>query len=172
MTLLYSFALYFIIYWFIGWIVDTIFHTIHSWKLKKWWTFFYWPFSTIYALPCAILGLILDNLSINPYILIFTCAILLTLWEYLVAVAMESFYQKKFWDYSKRKCNYKGRICLEMSIVWALLVAFFVLFLHWFVLSLIAEVPIDLIKSLLIFFYILFFIDSALSFKKNLNEKK
>lgn len=41
--------------------------------------------------------------------------------EYFTGWLMESLLKMKYWDYSQRKYNIKGRICLRSSLFWGLL---------------------------------------------------
>lgn len=41
-----------------------------------------------------------------------------TLLEFVSAIMAEYFFQKRLWDYSDNKLNYKGYICLKFSIYW------------------------------------------------------
>ena len=48
-----------------------------------------------------------------------------------------------WWDYSKKKYNYKGIICLESSVGWGFLGIFFFCFLNGFMQSIVARIPVQ-----------------------------
>ena len=41
-----------------------------------------------------------------------------TMLELATGIVMESIFKIKYWDYSRKKYNYKGYICLSSSVVW------------------------------------------------------
>ena len=47
-----------------------------------------------------------------------------TVVEYAIAVLLEKLFHASWWDYSKKKFNIKGRVCLERSVEWGLLTVF------------------------------------------------
>lgn len=44
-----------------------------------------------------------------------------TIFEFLVSVAMEAVFKLRFWDYSRKPFQYKGRVCLQNAVCWGLL---------------------------------------------------
>ena len=60
-----------------------------------------------------------------------------TILEYLTAVLMETIFHTSWWDYSKNRFNFQGRICLGASLGWGVftVVLFYVLqpFVEWIV---------------------------------------
>lgn len=73
-------------------------------------------------------------------LLFFVGALTATGFEYLVGRAMQRLFGDFWWDYSEKKFNYKGILCLESTMGWGLLALFVILFLHktvfWLVLRL------------------------------------
>ncbi len=55
------------------------------------------------------------------YLVFFLGIILATLLEYITSVLMEFLFHAKWWDYSKNRFNFQGRICLLASIFWGFL---------------------------------------------------
>ncbi len=41
-----------------------------------------------------------------------------TILEYITGVIMEAIFKVRYWDYSKKKYNFRGYICLSSSIAW------------------------------------------------------
>jgi uncharacterized membrane protein len=91
----------------------------------------------------------------HNYVLVFALAfILLSAWEYAVGALLEKFFKTKYWDYSNKKINIKGRVCLENSIAWAVLGFIFIEWLHPLIVSFIQSLPNDIVTniSLILFF--------------------
>lgn len=57
----------------------------------------------------------------NTFFLFIGCGILATIVEWLTGKLLERLNSHKWWDYSKKKWNYDGYICLQYSLLWAVL---------------------------------------------------
>jgi len=75
----------------------------------------------MYAIAMSILVVIESTFKINVYYLIPLCFIIPTIVEYVTGIIMRNHFNKKYWDYTDVKYNFKGIICLEFSIAWTLL---------------------------------------------------
>lgn len=130
---------YFIIYSFLGWVMESIVRTIAERKLINT-GFLKGPFCPIYGIGAMIMFLFLDKFENKPILLFFISIIVLTIWEYLVGVLLEKMFKTKYWDYSDKKFNFQGRICLENSIYWGILGVVFVKYIHPFIQNLVSNV--------------------------------
>jgi len=79
------------------------------------------PFILIYGTGGAILIWGFKPLAKKPVLLFFIGMIIMTLFEYLVAVFCELVLDQKLWDYTDKFMNFQGRICLVSSIAWGVL---------------------------------------------------
>ena len=59
--------------------------------------------------------------------------IIFTVFEYIVAVILESLFGLRWWDYSNERFNFQGRISLPYSIAWGIVGVIFVDKIHPFV---------------------------------------
>ncbi|WP_346869656.1 putative ABC transporter permease [Clostridium sp. UBA5119] len=119
-----SFLLYFtfnfFFYGFVGWIIENLFcYCIRGHFQKD--GFLSGPFKPMYAIAMSILVVIESTFKINVYYLIPLCFIIPTIVEYVTGIIMRNHFNKKYWDYTDVKYNFKGIICLEFSIAWTLL---------------------------------------------------
>lgn len=76
------------------------------------------PVCTIYGFGAVIVYLILKPISGNIILLYLGGVIVPTILEYATAVLMETLFHTSWWDYSKNKYNFQGRICLGASLGW------------------------------------------------------
>ena len=77
--------------------------------------------------------------------------------EYLVSYAMEKLFNARWWDYSERKLNINGRVCLRYSIFWGLLGVLWIKYVYPMVESFISK--FNKVKaSYLMYFLIVFMI--------------
>lgn len=122
-------AFYFIIYSMAGWLMESIYRSVVERKFVNS-GFMYGPYCPIYGFGTLIMILVLQNFKNNVTILFMVSFVVLSFWEYIVAIYLEKVYHTKYWDYSDEKMNIKGRICLENSIYWGILGVVFTLLIH------------------------------------------
>ena len=147
----YSFLeiiIYFITYSFLGWVMESIFRSISEKKIINT-GFLKGPFCPIYGVGAIIMLLFLKKFADNLAVLFIVSVVVLTIWEYLVGVLLEKLFHTKYWDYSKNKFNFQGRICLMNSIFWGILGVVFVKYIHPAIENLIEKIDV----RILIFVY-------------------
>ena len=101
------------------------------------------------------------QLAGNTVGLYLAAMIMATMMELVTARAMIRLFGSFWWDYSKKKFNYKGIICLESSLGWGLLGIVYFRFLNGFLLHLTGFVPERFEKRMavmLVLFYLTDFI--------------
>lgn len=108
---------WFIIYSFFGWVWETCYVSIKTGKYVNR-GFINGPFCTIYGCGAVSVYLILRPVSDNLFFLFVGGIVVATVLEYLTAVLMESIFHTSWWDYSDKKFNFQGRICLGASLGW------------------------------------------------------
>jgi len=120
---------YFLIYSFLGWILETVYKSVLQKKYVNS-GFLFGPFCPIYGFGAVILYLFLDSFKDNLVLVFLIGMIIFSIWECVVGYWLEKFFNTKYWDYSNEKFNFKGRICLRMSLIWGLLGVIFTYVLH------------------------------------------
>lgn len=117
----------------IGWILEFTYRSIVTKTIVN-------PgFMTGCVVPLYGFGAVILNLLCNLFlpiesdykvILIFLFSVIfLTTLEYITGLLLVKLFNLKLWDYSKRKCNYKGFICIEFSFIWGFLSLLFYIFI-------------------------------------------
>lgn len=125
-------VLYFFIYAFLGWTLETIFGLVTLGKFVKR-GFLYGPLCPMYGFAAVSMILLLRNIKTNTIWKFFICMITFTVFEYVVAVVLESLFELRWWDYSNEVLNFQGRISLPYSIAWGIIGVIFVEKIHPFV---------------------------------------
>lgn len=127
---------WFFIYSFLGWVWESAYVSVKEKRLVNR-GFVTGPVCTIYGCGAVAVYLILRPVSDNPLFLFLGGVIVPTILEYLTAVLMENIFHTSWWDYSKNRFNFQGRICLGASLGWGVftVVLFYVLqpFVQWIV---------------------------------------
>lgn len=114
---LFNILTYFVIYSFLGWVMESIVRSVSEKKLINT-GFLVGPMCPIYGIGAMIMLLFLDRFENNILLLFIVSIVVLTIWEYLVGVLLETIFKTKYWDYSDQKFNFQGRVCLTNSICW------------------------------------------------------
>ncbi len=124
---LYHIANWFYIYSFFGWLWESSYVSVKEKKLVNR-GFVAGPVCTIYGFGAVIVYLILKPISGNLPVLYLGGVIVPTILEYVTALLMENLFHTSWWDYSRNKYNFQGRICLGASLGWGVfsLILFYV----------------------------------------------
>ena len=124
--------LYFFIYSLLGWILETTFCLVTLGVFNKR-GFLYGPVCPMYGFAAVIMIELLKNVKTNTLGKFGICMIVFTIFEYIVAVVLESLFGLRWWDYSNERFNFQGRISLPYSIAWGIVGVIFVDKIHPFV---------------------------------------
>ena len=112
--------MFFFIYCFLGWIWESTYVSIAEHKLTN------RGFLRGPAIPIYGFGAIMIILATTPfrgqYIKEFFMGMLAaTVFELIVGILMERIFKIRYWDYSHKRFQFKGYICLESSLCWGVM---------------------------------------------------
>lgn len=88
-----------------------------------------------------------------------------SLLEYITSYAMEKLFKARWWDYSNKKFNINGRICLETMVPFGILGLGIMYVTNPILLNMFSRIPIVVLHILAITFLIAFVTDSTISLK-------
>lgn len=110
----------FLVYSFLGWVLETAAGTI---KKKRFTNrgFTTGPFCGVYGTAAVLMAAALQELRGNPVFLFLGCAAVATAVEWITGKTFERLNRKKWWDYSEKRWNFDGYICLSYSVLWGIL---------------------------------------------------
>lgn len=118
MATLSLYIVWFIAYSFAGWVWETALCSITSKKFVNR-GFLNGPYCPIYGFGALIDIVALGSLS-HPVPLFLAGGVLACVLEYLTSYGMEYYFHARWWDYSDKRFNLNGRICLEGFLVFGL----------------------------------------------------
>lgn len=167
---LFNILTYFVIYSFLGWVMESIVRSVSEKKLINT-GFLVGPMCPIYGIGAMIMLLFLDRFENNILLLFIVSIVVLTIWEYLVGVLLETIFKTKYWDYSEQKFNFQGRVCLTNSICWGILGVLFVKGIHPAIIKLLEKVDIHILHYVIFIITIVAIVDMILSIIKLKNIK-
>ncbi len=166
-----KYIMLFFIYSFAGWLMESLGDTV---KKKKFINrgFLIGPYCPIYGCGVILITILLQKYSDDIFIIFFMSIFISGILEYSTSYLMEKIFKARWWDYSERKFNINGRICLETLIPFGIAGTFILYVVNPFLLKYIEMIPstvLHIISGILVFIYIL---DLIVSFKIILNLKE
>ena len=105
---------------FLGWLMEVMVVIFKERKIVNR-GFLIGPCCPIYGFGGLIMTLLLQNIKNNPIILFLLSLLICSVLEYGTSYVMEKLFHARWWDYSNRKFNINGRICLTNMIAFGLL---------------------------------------------------
>lgn len=161
----------FFIYSFLGYICEVIYCSICQRKLVNR-GYLYMPICPIYGFGAIIIIFSMTPIYKHWYLVLILGILLTSLLEYITSYVMELIFHMRWWDYSKRKFNINGRVCLRNSLMFGALVIIVMYLIHPLILNLLDIIGLNLIRILNIILIIAIVIDLIFSTIKNINLSK
>ena len=119
MLMLEYLFLWFLFYSFAGWVYESILVSVSERRLVNR-GFLNGPICPIYGCGAVLAIVLLHDLH-NPFAVFLISSIGACMLEYVTSWGMEKLFHARWWDYSHRRFNIQGRICLLGAIVFGLL---------------------------------------------------
>ena len=123
---------YFFLYAVIGWCCEVVFCSIPKKKFINR-GFLNGPYCPIYGVGAIIIVSILGPYINDPVSVFFVGVVSTSVLEYITSWAMEKLFHAKWWDYSNRKFNINGRVCLRNSLLFGVMALTLMYIVHPFV---------------------------------------
>ena len=156
--------LLFFIYSILGWTMEVIRVLIHERKFVNR-GFLIGPYCPIYGYGVLLLTFLLKKYQ-EDIVATFIFSILICgLLEYFTSYFMEKIFHARWWDYSKRKFNINGRICLETLIPFGIMGCAILYITNPVILNLLNKIPDLILHIVSVILFILYIIDNIVSGK-------
>lgn len=171
------------IYAFLGWTMEVL---VSLWNKKKFVNrgFLIGPYCPIYGWGVLTILLTVGK-NTSDVLGVFLKAILIcSVLEYFTSYFMEKIYNVRWWDYSNKKFNINGRICLETMLPFGLLALCIIYGIHPVVMSMVDKLSVTgliavcavlitiFIADNIVSTYILFKIKGTIKAEKKDNTEK
>lgn len=116
----YEIAMVFFSYSFLAWLAETAVATV---KVKDFRNrgFASGPFCFLYGFTGVLLTVFLQELKDDALFLFLGSTVVATAVEWFAGKMLERMKRKKWWDYSGKRYNFDGYICLQYSLLWGML---------------------------------------------------
>ena len=165
------YVLIFFIYATAGWIMESTMISIQNKKFVNR-GFLIGPVCPIYGYGVVLVSVLLKKYQNDLIITFFMSIIICGILEYFTSFFMEKIFNARWWDYSKRKFNINGRVCLENLVLFGIASCFIIYVTNPFIINKINKIP-DIVQDIIIcILLIIHLIDNIISYKIILNLKK
>lgn len=163
--MLYTIEIYFLLfisYAFLGWCMEV---TCKFIQYKKFINrgFLIGPYCPIYGWGALAITILLKRYMEDPLVLFVMSTIICSIIEYLTSYFMEKKYHARWWDYSNKKFNINGRICLETLIPFGILGVAIMYGTNPILFKLYNQIPQLVINILTVILFIGFIVDNIIS---------
>lgn len=116
-------------YCFLGWCFESTYVSVKSRKLINR-GFMRGPFLPLYG-SGAVMMLVVSMPFANSIVLTYIAGCIgATALEYITGVTMEALFKVRYWDYSYKRFNFQGQICLSSTIAWGFFTVLMTRVLH------------------------------------------
>ena len=163
----YTLILYFLLfvfYSFVGWCMEVIVTLCTTKKLVNR-GFLIGPLCPIYGFGCLLIITLLHKYLNDPIILFVMAVVLCSILEYFTSYLMEKLFKARWWDYSNKKFNVNGRICLDNLVAFGALGLLVMYVINPFITNLIGNFSFNLLKIVSLVLLVILLVDMTVSFK-------
>ena len=158
----YYYFLLFFIYSCIGWVVEVIDQRIEIGKFVNR-GFLIGPYCPIYGVGGLIMVFTLSRYMDSPVILFVMAITICSVLEYATGAILEKIFNVRWWDYSNKKLNINGRICLETMVPFGILGIVVLYYVNPFLTKHIYSLSSSTLQIVAISIFVLFMIDLIIS---------
>lgn len=116
----YELVMLFFAYSFLAWLAETTVATIKVRNFRNR-GFLSGPFCFVYGFTGVLLAVFLQDLRKDAFFLFAGSMAVATAVQWFAGKMLERIRQKKWWDYSGKRWNFDGYVCLQYSLLWGLL---------------------------------------------------
>ena len=116
----YTLCVIYLVYSFLGWVGETVVATAKGRRFTNRGVAS-GPFCFVYGTAGVLITIGLNDQHTSLAALFFGSMIYATVVEWLTAKLLERIHHRRWWDYSDKKFNLDGYVCLQYSLLWGLL---------------------------------------------------
>lgn len=152
----------FLIYSFIGWLAEVGAFLVSDKKFVNR-GFMVGPVVPIYGTGGMLITLFLTKYYDEPVTLFCMAVIICSILEYFTSYLMEKLFKTRWWDYSNKKFNINGRVCLSNLVLFGIMGLVMIYLVNPFLISILNKIDIGVLKVVVSILVIIFMTDLFLS---------
>ena len=160
---IYKYFLIFMFYSILGWLMEVTLTFVRNKKFVNR-GFLIGPYCPIYGSGVLLIMFILKRYLDRPLGLFCMAVIICSILEYLTSYFMEKIFKARWWDYSNKKFNINGRICLEYAMLFGIGGTLIMYFINPMIINVMDTTSSTVIKVLAITLFIIYIVDNIISY--------
>ena len=153
----------FLLYSVIGYIAEVIKISLNQKKVVLSRGYLIGTWLPIYGFGALLMIYCFSKYKKDLFVLFMVSLCVCTILEYFTSLVFEKIFKLRWWDYSNKKLNINGRVCLENGIMFGFLGIIIVSFVNPLIVSFIRLFPNNILIYFTIFIFGFFLIDFVLS---------
>lgn len=155
--------IYFIIYSFIGWLMEVI---CKFFEYKRYINrgFLIGPICPIYGYGVLLIILLIGRDTSDVLAVFLKSILVCSILEYSTSFFMEKLFHARWWDYSSKRFNINGRICLETMLPFGILGTTVIYLIHPVIKKFVSTFNSNIILIISIILFLIYLIDNIISF--------
>ena len=161
-NLCFLFLLFFI-YSVIGYLIEVSFVSLDTKEINFNRGFLFGPYIPIFGFGAVLMCSMFTQFSDHIFILFSSCMVTCCGLEYFTSLIMESIFHVRWWDYSDKKYNIDGRICLEFGMTFGLGGVVLVKYINPFIVGFLKSFSYYFVINLSVLLFIIMMLDFCLS---------
>lgn len=160
--MIWQWIVFFYIYCFLGWCIESTIVSVSRRKIINR-GFLTGPFLPIYGFGA--LSILLVTIPVRGnYVLVYILGVVAaTILEYVAGTVMELLFRVKYWDYSYKKIQFQGKVCLQSSLFWGILALLLTETVHSLIEEIVLGMPDVTLKYIVIAIGLIMSIDVGIS---------
>lgn len=159
---------FFYLYSFCGWCIESTYVSIRLKKITNR-GFMRGPFLPLYGSGALMMLVVSMPFQDNVVMTYFAGCVGATILEYITGVTMETLFKVRYWDYSDKKFNFQGHVCLGTTISWGFLTILMTEIVHVPVERMMMTIPAQILTVITIIVSVCIACDFCLAFKTAIN---
>lgn len=160
---IYEYFLIFMFYSVLGWVIEIGLTLFYSKKFVNR-GFLIGPYCPIYGFGVLLIMFILKSYLDRPLGLFCMAVIICSILEYLTSYLMEKIFKARWWDYSNKKFNIEGRICLSYAMLFGIGGTLIMYLINPFIINIMNMTSSMVIKILASILFIIYLVDNIISY--------
>lgn len=155
---------FFYFYSFVGWCFESTYVSLKSKRFVNR-GFMRGPFLPLYGSGAIMMLVVSMPFKSNLFLVYIAGCVGATALEYVTGVCMEALFKVRYWDYSYKKIQFQGHICLSSTLAWGVLTIVMTEFVHNPVEAFVFKIPENLMQILFVIITVILVADYTMAFK-------
>ena len=163
---MYQFCYYFLLYFMycvLGYVIECGYCSLKNRKIIFNRGFLIGPYLPIYGNGAMIIIIFLKKYLSDLLVFFVMSCVTTTFLEYITSYLMEKIFKARWWDYSERKLNINGRVCLENTLLFGIGSVFIMYLINPYFESILLSLSKNILITFSLIFLFTYIVDTTFS---------